>query len=415
MLGAIIGDIVGSRFEFDNHKSKDFELFHRTCDFTDDTVMTVAIAESILSSSVDCSRLPERAVETMQRLGREYEYRGYGIMFGQWIYSDDPKPYNSFGNGAAMRVSPCGFAARTIEEAKDLAYRVTAVTHNHPEGLKGAEAVAVAVFLAKSGYDKFEIGDYIHARYYKMDFSINEIRDTYFFNETCQDTVPQAIMAFLDSTDFEDAIRTAISVGGDSDTLAAITGGIAEAYYGIPEDIKEKALSYLDSKLLRTVLDFERKYCTPVQKKAPDLYDLERFIEAQEQVYDQALREIKGGEKRSHWIWYVFPQLKGLGYSEIANKYGISSLDEAKAYMEHPILSSRLIEITEALLALRECDPVAVLGGIDAMKLRSSLTLFALISEPDSVFHRALAKLYHGERDNRTLELLGMDKGSEKF
>lgn len=260
MLGAIIGDIVGSRFEFNNHKSKDFDLFHPHCTFTDDTVMTVAIAESILNSSADYSDLSSKATAYMQSFGRTYMHRGYGIMFNNWIYMDEPQPYNSFGNGAAMRVSPCGFAAKTIEEAKELSYKVTDVTHNHPEGIKGAEATAVAILLARQGYDKFEIGDYIHANYYKLDFSIDEIRDTYFFNETCQHTVPQAIMAFLDSTDFEDAIRNAISIGGDSDTLAAITGGIAEAYYGIPEIIKKEALTFLDERLTRTVLDFEQRY-----------------------------------------------------------------------------------------------------------------------------------------------------------
>jgi len=172
-------------------------------------------------------------------------------MFYQWVFSDNPKPYNSFGNGAAMRISPVGFAARTEDEAIMLSEAVTRVSHNHSEGIKGAEAVAVAIFMAGRGFTKSEIRDKINSKYYKLDFTIDEIRDTYEFNETCQETVPQAIVAFLESNSFEDAIRIAISVGGDSDTLAAITGAIAEAYYDVPELMKNKAIAYLDDDLKR--------------------------------------------------------------------------------------------------------------------------------------------------------------------
>jgi len=250
MLGAIIGDIVGSRFEWHNHRNKDFELFTKDCFFTDDSVMTIAIAKSIIESSKDINKLGKFAIKNMQELGRAYPNRGYGGHFGMWLYEDDPKPYNSFGTGSAMRVSPCGFAASSIEEAIALSKAVTEVTHNHIEGIKGAEATAVAIFLAKSGKTIDEIKEYINEHYYKIDFTLDEIRDTYQFNETCQNTVPQALEAFFESTSFEDAIRNAISVGGDSDTLAAITGGIAEAYYGIPKDIKDKVLEYLDEKLI---------------------------------------------------------------------------------------------------------------------------------------------------------------------
>lgn len=173
------------------------------------------------------------------------------------MYSDNPQPYNSFGNGAAMRVSACGFAASTLEEAKQLSKKVTEVTHNHPEGLKGAEATTVAIFLAKTGKNILEIRDYINDHYYPMNFTLDGIRDSYEFNEICQDTVPQAIMAFLESTSFEDAIRNAISIGGDSDTLAAITGGIAEAYYGIPTNTRKHALTFLDERLMKILIDFE--------------------------------------------------------------------------------------------------------------------------------------------------------------
>jgi len=196
----------------------------------------------------------------MQEVGRNYPSCGYGGSFGLWVFSNNPKPYNSFGNGAAMRVSPVGFVAKSLDQAISLSKKVTEVTHNHPEGIKGAEATAVAIYLARNGYNINDIKNYIDKHYYKMNFTLDEIRDTYKFNETCQDTVPQAIMAFLESTSFEDAIRNAISIGGDSDTLAAITGGIAEACYGIPKEIRNKALTYLDKRLLNILLDFENKY-----------------------------------------------------------------------------------------------------------------------------------------------------------
>ncbi len=268
MIGAIIGDIVGSRFEFNNHRNKEFELFTGDCQATDDSIMTLAVAkaimetEKIMKPSFDgdnfdsnyYSLLESMTIKYMQEIGRQYPNCGYGGMFGQWVFSENPKPYNSFGNGAAMRISPVGFAARTEGEACRLSVIVTGVTHNHDEGIKGAEATATAIFMARCGFTKNEIRNKIHTNYYSLNFTIDEIRDTYQFNETCQETVPQAIEAFLESTSFEDAIRIAISVGGDSDTLAAITGSIAEAYYGVPKDIKEMALTYLD-RGLRSIYD----------------------------------------------------------------------------------------------------------------------------------------------------------------
>lgn len=262
MLGAIIGDIVGSPFEFHNHRNKDFELFTRRSRPTDDSIMTLAVAKAIMEAEkikdisiehVDdrdyYSLVEDMTVKYMQKIGRKYPNCGYGGMFYSWIFSDEPKPYNSFGNGAAMRVSPAGFATRTESEAISLAKAVTRVTHNHHEGIKGAEATTVAIFMARKGFTKGEIRDRIIFDYYPLNFTIDEIRDGYKFNETCQETVPQAIEAFLESTSFEDSIKTAISLGGDSDTLAAITGSIGEAYYGIPQGIKEKALTYLDKDL----------------------------------------------------------------------------------------------------------------------------------------------------------------------
>lgn len=261
MLGAIIGDIVGSRFEFNNHRSKDFELFGDGCFATDDSIMTLAIAKAIIEASkvkapdsYDDDHefhalLSNLTIKYMQEIGRKYPNCGFGGMFYQWVFNDSPEPYNSFGNGAAMRVSPAGFAARSEWDAERLAETVTEVTHNHDEGIKGAKATAVAIVMARRGALKSEIRDRIVAEYYPLDFRIDEIRNTYRFNETCQETVPQAIECFLESTSFEDAVRTAISLGGDSDTIGAITGAIAEAYYGVPSSIKEKALGYLDEEL----------------------------------------------------------------------------------------------------------------------------------------------------------------------
>ena len=265
MLGAIIGDIVGSRFEWHNIKTKQFDFLTHSCFFTDDSVMSLAIAKAILDSK-ELTQLETNAVLCMQEIGRHYPNCGYGGSFYKWIFSSNPKPYNSYGNGAAMRISACGFAATSLEEAITMSKAVTEVTHNHPEGLKGAEATTVALYMARTGSSILEIRDYIDKHYYPMNFTLDGIRDNYQFNETCQNTVPQALMAFFESTSFEDAIRNAISIGGDSDTLAAITGGIAEAYYGIPEAIRKHALTFLDERLLGILNAFEARYGIVIDK-----------------------------------------------------------------------------------------------------------------------------------------------------
>lgn len=229
--------------------------------------MSLAVCDALMRYKADFSDLSEQAVHSMQSVGRPYPHCGYGGSFRRWMYSDNPKPYNSYGNGAAMRVSGCGYVGRTIDEVKQLSRAVTEVTHNHPEGLKGAEATAVAVFLARTGKSLIEIQDYITKNYYPLGFTLDSIRETYRFNETCQDTVPQALEAFFESTNFEDAIRNAISIGGDSDTLAAITGSVAEAYYGVPTSIRKHALTFLDERLLRILLDFENRYPAKIEKK----------------------------------------------------------------------------------------------------------------------------------------------------
>lgn len=257
MFGVIIGDIAGSRFELDNCKSKEFELFDAECCFTDDTVMSLAICDALMNSKSDMSDLGANAVKSMQTFGRRYPRAGYGGSFRRWIFSDDPQPYNSWGNGAAMRVSACGLFASGVEEAERLSRCVTVVTHNHPEAIKGAQAVAAAVFLAKAGKTMQDIREYITNNYYSIDFTLDEIREHYSFDVSCQGSVPQALEAFFESTDFEDCIRTAVSIGGDSDTIAAIAGGIAEAYYGIDEQMKKHAAAYLDEYQLSTLDRFE--------------------------------------------------------------------------------------------------------------------------------------------------------------
>ncbi|MGN1182230.1 MAG: ADP-ribosylglycohydrolase family protein [Faecalibacillus sp.] len=282
MYGAFIGDIVGSKYEFCNIKTKKFPLFSEECDYTDDTIMTVALAKAILvqyKSNEKTKDFQEVLVEVMQDFGRRYPYPkgAYGSHFSYWLFSDDPKPYGSYGNGSAMRVSSCALIAVTMEEALTLARASTSVTHNHPEGIKGAEAVSAAIFLAKSGKSKEEIKQYITTHYYDLDFTLDSIRDTYSFDVSCQGSVPQAIVAFLESNDFEDAIRNVISIGGDCDTTGAITGAIAWIYYALDFGgydgwvhdqldksmlkIKEQAITYLPDEFIVIADEFHQVCC----------------------------------------------------------------------------------------------------------------------------------------------------------
>jgi len=250
MLGAIIGDIVGSVYEFHNYRSKDFEpFFHLRCFYTDDTICTAAVAES-LTRHID----PAVALRTWGR--RYWKNGGWGARFALWLGDDNDGPYNSLGNGSGMRVSPAGFLARTIEEALWLSDRVTEVTHNHPEGMKGAAATATAIFLARSGISSIDIRHEIEDRFgYDLSLSVDQIRPGYRYNEWAQDTVPQALTCALEATDFEDAIRNAISIGGDSDTIAAIAGGVAEALFGIPEDMARFAWNKLPEDIQAVMTD----------------------------------------------------------------------------------------------------------------------------------------------------------------
>ena len=226
--------------------------------------MTLAVAQAILdwrtNGSGDMADLSAAAVSRMQEFGLRYPHAGYGGAFRRWLKESNPQPYNSWGNGAAMRVSACGWAGRTLDEVKAMSRAVTEVTHNHPEGIKGAEATAVCVFLARQGKSKDEIKAYVSEHYYPLDFTLDEIRPSYDFDVSCQGSVPQALEAFFESTSFEDAIRNAISIGGDSDTIGAICGAIAEAFYGIPKDLYDKGMAFLDENLRSVVEKFEKKF-----------------------------------------------------------------------------------------------------------------------------------------------------------
>ena len=259
MLGAFAGDIIGSIYEFNNIKTKEFPLFSNSCFATDDSVMTAAVCNALIAylQSDKATDVHILLSKEMRRLGNMFPNSGYGGSFQQWLRNPQWGPYNSYGNGSAMRVSAAGWLGNTIEEVTELATYSAEVTHNHPEGIKGAVATAVCIFLARKKLPKEEIRKYINEHFYNLDFTLDEIRDSYMFNEICQDTVPQAIEAFLEGNDFEDAIRNAISIGGDSDTIAAITGAVACAYYGMPNEIKEKAYAILTPQLKEIVDIFD--------------------------------------------------------------------------------------------------------------------------------------------------------------
>lgn len=254
MLGAMIGDIVGSVYEWNNIKTEDFEFFKDTCFFTDDTVLTAATAKVLMTGI--------NYVEAYQDFSRRYPGRGYGGNFSHWIHAENPSPYNSWGNGSAMRVSPVGFTFDTVEEVLAEAERSAVVTHDHPEGIKGAQATALAVLLSRQGASREDIRREISLRFgYDLERTLDEIRPGYRFDVSCQGSVPEAIIAFLESEDYEDAIRKAISIGGDSDTIACITGGIAEAFYGgVPEAIASQARIYLPDEFIEIIDAFYERY-----------------------------------------------------------------------------------------------------------------------------------------------------------
>ena len=422
MYGAIIGDIAGSTLEFKRKKNYDFQIFLPGSDITDDTIMTVAVARALMQWKQEGCNLHEAMRFHMRDLGRKYPYPlgAYGGNFASWLRSNSPIPYYSCGNGSAMRASPCGLIAASLEEALELAKISAEVTHDHPEGIKGAQATAAAVYLAKTRHTKQEIREYIHENFYPMDRTCDEIRPTYKFEATCQKSVPESIIAFLESESYEDAIRKVISLGGDADTMGAITGSIAWAYYRcqannkLPADmwmLMKFAKTFMPEEFIHTVELFElmckgnhdckAAESTPESVKEPGL---ERFKSAHEQHYDVALQEIRSGMKQSHWMWYIFPQIQGLGHSEKARHYAIRGRDEAIAYWNDPVLSSHLLEISRELLKLS--SPIdRILGYPDDLKLNSCMTLFYLVTG-ERTFAEVLDKFYGGKMDEKTRQQL---------
>ena len=262
MYGAILGDIIGSPYEFDmGDKTKEFPLFSQQSHFTDDSVMTLAVADALMDSTPEDGDqiICERLVKSIQYFGRKYPGAGYGCMFQSWLREKNPQPYGSFGNGSAMRVSAAGWLYDDLETTRRMARLTASVTHNHPEGIKGAEAVAATIYLARTGSSREEIRAYVCDQFgYDLSRTCDEIRPTYHHVENCQQTVPEAITAFLEGRDFENVIRTAVSLGGDCDTLTCIAGSMAEAFYGIPENLKQEARRRLPEKLRAVLGRFER-------------------------------------------------------------------------------------------------------------------------------------------------------------
>ena len=449
MLGAIIGDTVGSIYEGHNIDTTEFPFFVERSHFTDDSVMTIAVAEWLLN---DPARSQQGLEQSLVKWGHKYPHAGYGGGFSRWLshpeflytYRDPSStedtssassrdsynfrqavrrvfkkeeapatasarhPYNSYGNGSAMRASACGWLAHSLDEALDLGKRSAIITHNHPEGVKGAQAVATAIYLARTGATKEQIRQYIEDTFaYDLSHSCDEIRPEYYFDPSCQGTMPAALAAFFDSHDFESAVRLAVSLGGDSDTIACITGGIAEAFYhDIPAPIIDEMHRRLPDEFwsvinaLYAATPTDTPYIEP--KPIQDSFNLNRFLLAQEDTYPMALAEMSQGSKRNHWIWYIFPQVAGLGHSDMSRQYAIHSLDEARAYLLHPVLGTRLREITRTVCTHTDKSAQDIFGSLDAMKFRSSMTLFDQ-AEPDSVFAEALRLFFGSEPDTRTL------------
>lgn len=396
MFGAIIGDVVGSRFEFNNIKTTEFELFDKDSEFSDDTVCTIALMDWLLNAD---KRTSDSATEYLHTWVRKYPNAGYGVRFYQWMKSCNPQPYESYGNGAAMRISSIAWVAKDLKELKELSDIATGITHNHPEGLKGALVVATCIFMAIHNSSKDEIRKYAISQYPEiesMDYS--NLVKTFTFNETCQGTVPQAIYCFLISSNFEDCIRKTISIGGDCDTTAAMSGAIAEAYWGIPERILVRARDYINADMIKIVDRFYSHYVYQYGNSVK----MSRFRKAQEKTFDRVVQELKNGKKESHWMWYMFPQIKGLGESEMSEYYGLCGFKDASLYYSDEVLYPRLVKLCEILINLTEKDIKKILGTPDDKKLKSCMTLFYLLTR-DKCFKEVLDKYFDGELDHYTM------------
>ena len=257
IIGAVAGDIIGSTREFHSIKTKEFNLFQKRSTFTDDTVMTLAVAKWLCENK----NSKEVLINNLKYFGNKYPNAGYGARFNNWLRQESPEPYGSWANGSAMRVSPCAWVADSLEEAQKLAKMSAIVTHNHPDGITGALATSDAIYLARMGVDKEEIRNHIEVRYdYDLSFTLDEIRPFYKFDVSCIGSVPESIVCFMEAEDYEDTIRNAVSLGGDADTQAAIAGSIASAYWDVPKNIAYKSIHRLDYRLLNVFIDFEEKF-----------------------------------------------------------------------------------------------------------------------------------------------------------
>ena len=424
MLGALTGDTIGSVYEFHNTKEYNFPLFQERSSYTDDSIMTMAVAYWLLTDKEHTFQKLEDAMVTFAK-NCTCPMGGFGAGFARWLfhpkelqqfdsqYGASPyesttgrHPYGSWGNGSAMRVSPVGWWFDTLEETERIAKMTAEITHNHPEGIKGAQATAAAIFLARTGKTKEEIRDYIEKTYgYDLHKTWADWHWAYYWQSSCQGTVPQALIAFLDSDYFEDAIRMAISLGGDSDTLACITGSIAEAFYGgVPDTIANRVTRNLP-KVFYQILDAMREETAYGQLQAKPDSDLERFVVAQNFYYCVVIYELKAGKKLNRWFWHMFPQLRGIVSGFNADYYGISGIEEARAYLAHQILGKRLRESTEAILAYDGKAIKEIISSKDTMKFRSSMTLFDFVCSND-IFANVLDKFFDGQRDKKTLEML---------
>ena len=395
MLGAIIGDVVGSRFEFNNIKTKEFKLFDKKCKVTDDSVMSVAVAQMCLNGYVPDNRA--QIIRAFKNWGQRYPYAGYGNRFFHWVLSNEAEPYNSCGNGSAMRISAIGFYANSVEEVEEYSRAVTEVTHSHPEGIKGAYVTAMCIYMARRGSSKGEIRAFAE-QYYDMDFDYEELRRTYKHDaEICQNTVPQAIFCFLISKGFEDCLRTTISIGGDCDTTAAISCAIAEAYYGIPNPIVKGVMPFIPEDMKEVICRFERE----IQRVPIGGYDgLLKFIKPLEEYPDRLARwhdaEMRCDREGNN--------LLSLGYPIYAPET-IEFLDAMRPFMVHhygEVIESYGIpyeNIDIDQLDLSAYDDKLILAMISAI-IRSDRIIEGLIVS--MIKNGALLKLLRRLRDFHT-------------
>lgn len=414
MIGAIIGDVVGSTREFNEYRGipkigKDFTLVPENSFFTDDTVLTVALMDWAMHAEV---RDAASVTKYFQKWARKYPNSEFGGRFvSEWLWEENPKPYGSYGNGSGMRVSPVAYIAKSKEELLKLSDLVTGVTHNHPEGLKGARLIALATYMALHGASKGEIREMAISMYPEITtYDYEDLVKNYHFNELSQTTCPQALYCFLISTDFEDCVRTSASIGGDMDTLLAMSCAIAEAYFkDIPEKLINDVWNKLPEDIQHVISEFNQ--FLRIEEDNESLvfelhYDLDRFVKAQSHSYETAKKELMNGRKESHWMWYIFPQIRGLGHSSMSYEYGLGGIGEARAYFSHQLLRNRLIELCIILTNLKTNNASEIFGNLDALKLKSSMTLFYVATKGEVFFKNVLNKFFNGELDRKTLEII---------